>query len=67
MANAKQCDVCGKYFPAIKDVNYLDKIVLTNHENFCNVGTMTYDLCPNCMKKVTKILKIPTNDESSRK
>lgn len=60
MADAKQCDVCGSFYPAVADPDHFDKLRLGNHEMPFNA--ITYDLCPKCMDKIRKVLNNPNCD-----
>lgn len=46
MANAKKCDVCGKYYSELATPD----ITVTNYHH--PYGDTRYDLCDECQKKL---------------
>ena len=74
MADAKQCDVCGRLFPgfghiAFEGDRYSDSITLTklelnnNHLVFKRTTT-GYDCCPGCYGKIVALIAILQKGES---
>ena len=64
MANAKQCDICGKFW-----VPYAGSLVLEGYilSKRTYAGVFEYDLCDNCKRKLTNFaesIQKENNDES---
>ena len=65
MANAKQCDICGKFYMPLKgglEVKTEYGLTLTHFPG----GMAFLDLCPNCIDAVNLFVKTmkENNDES---
>lgn len=61
MADAKKCDVCGKFYNIYSEVEIKDvgtfvgcKLLFTNA--YANTRYMNLDLCSDCMIKVHSLL-----------
>lgn len=51
MATAKQCDICGKYYPQQRCYRKI-RIIRDNHP----YSDYVYDLCDECQKKLEEFI-----------
>lgn len=73
MANAKKCDVCGKFYNPYNhytdNKKYPNKVHLVREATFNNERwvTKSYDCCPDCMYQIGALiydLQNPGKDET---
>lgn len=67
MAAAKECDICGKLYPYVKNAKYnairFGKVDSTL--SWSNVG-MQVELCPECLDAVNRALRIREEAEKNK-
>ena len=63
MANAKKCDICGKFYvPPLGSALMINNYTLI-HNNPFSLSNSIYDLCSSCNEKLNNFVKSMREEE----